>query len=256
MSLRNLYFNPVYSGFENIDASRPSLFVGNHAIYGMIDAPLVFNGLYKNTGVFVRTLGDHFHYKVPVWGKALIKFGSVPGTPENCDKLMTAGQHVMVFPGGAREVAKRAGEEHQLFWKNRTGFAKMAMKYGYDIIPFGSVGCDDAFDIIYDANTFSNSWIGKKLLKNQAFNDATRNGDIVMPISRGLGLTALPRPEKFYIGFGKPIPTSGYRDTYENKDAQWEVREKTADAIEGLIQRLKNQQAEDTETSWLRKRLT
>ncbi len=74
MAFRKLYFKPVYSGFENINPDRPSLFVGNHAIYGMVDSPLVFNGIYQNTGIFVRTLGDHFHYKIPVWGKALIKF--------------------------------------------------------------------------------------------------------------------------------------------------------------------------------------
>jgi len=255
MAFRKFYFNPVYSGFENINPDRPSLFVGNHAIYGMVDSPLVFNGIYQNTGVFVRTLGDHFHYKIPVWGKALIKFGSVPGTPENCDKLMQSGQHVMVFPGGGREVAKRAGEEHKLFWKQRTGFAKMAMKYGYDIIPFGSVGCDDAFKIIYDANQFSDSWLGKKLLKNKAFNDLSRNGDMFMPISRGIGLTSIPKPEKFYIGFGKPISTESYVDRYENKDAQWEVREQVADSINTLIADLQTEKAADTDKSWLRKLL-
>ena len=46
------------------------------------------------------------------------------------------------------------------------------------------------------------------------------------------------------------------RNTFEDKDAQWEVREKTANAIETLIKQLKTQQAEDTDKSWLRKRLT
>jgi hypothetical protein len=31
------------------------------------------------------------------------------------------------------------------------------------------------------------------------------------PLVRGLGLTWIPQPEKFFVSFGRPISTSGYR---------------------------------------------
>ena len=63
----------------------------------------------------------------------------VLGSPEYCAALMEAGQHILVFPGGGREVMRRKGEAYQLIWKQRTGFARLAIEHGYDIIPFGSV---------------------------------------------------------------------------------------------------------------------
>ena len=47
---------------------------------------------------------------------------------------------------------RRKGEAYRLVWKQRTGFARLAIEHGYDIIPFGSVGPDEAFDILFDAN--------------------------------------------------------------------------------------------------------
>jgi hypothetical protein len=38
---------------------------------------------------------------------------------------------VLVFPGGGREVTKRKGEAHKVIWKERTGFARMAIEHGY-----------------------------------------------------------------------------------------------------------------------------
>eukprot|EP00959_Pyramimonas_sp_CCMP1952_P265617 5553482-Pyramimonas_sp.AAC.1 len=38
-------------------------------------------------------------------------------TPRNCFKLLQAGQAVLLYPGGAREVAKRKNEKYKLLWK-------------------------------------------------------------------------------------------------------------------------------------------
>src|SRR5690606_28927497 len=104
LRLQRWYFTPTLLGSENVDPTRPSLFVGNHAIFGMIDAPLFASELYNHTGVYPRSLGDHYHFSIPGWGDVLIANGAVPGTRDNCSRLMQSGQHILVFPGGAREV--------------------------------------------------------------------------------------------------------------------------------------------------------
>ncbi|MFZ5722932.1 MAG: lysophospholipid acyltransferase family protein [Pseudomonadota bacterium] len=241
----NTWFSPRFYGLENVDPSTPSLFVGNHTIYGVIDSPLLFGGLYEKTGVFVRSLGDHYHYKIPGWGDMLLKYGSVPGTPENCRALMDAGQHVLVFPGGAREVAKRRGEENRLTWKQRTGFARMAIEHQYPIVPFASLGADEMYTIVYDADDFKSSWYGRRLLANERVAKLLRDGDLLMPLVRGLGNTAIPRPERFYFMFGKPIPTTPYAGRAESREAQWELRNQVAAAIEGMLAQLKIIRADD-----------
>ena len=57
--------------------------------------------------------------------------------------LMRAGQHLMVFPGGQREVFKRKNEAYRLIWKERIGFVTLAAAFGYSIVPFASLGADE-----------------------------------------------------------------------------------------------------------------
>lgn len=239
------WFDPQFHGLENVDPAMPSLFVGNHTIFGIIDSPLLVAGLYSRTGVYPRSLGDEYHYEIPVWGDLLLRYGTVPGSRENCARLMAAGQHVLVFPGGAREVAKRRGEENRLTWKNRTGFAHMAIRFQYPILPFASLGADDMYSILYDADDFQASALGRRLLANDKVAKLLRDGDLFMPLVRGLGPTLLPRPERFYFMFGKPIPTTEFAGQENSKAAQWELRERVADAIEGMIEQLKAIRAAD-----------
>jgi 1-acyl-sn-glycerol-3-phosphate acyltransferase len=255
LTLQRWYFTPKLLGAEHVDPNRPGLFVGNHAIFGVIDSPLFASELYSRTGVYPRSLGDHFHFDVPGWGDLLIRYGAVPGTRENCSRLMQAGQHVLVFPGGAREVAKRRSEINRLTWKNRTGFARMAIEHGYDIIPFASVGCDESYTILFDGDDFQNSRAGRWLLGRPRLNNLLRGGDTFMPLARGLGPTLLPRPEPFWFMIGKPIPTGEYAGREDDRDALWDLRNKAANSIETMIEQLKQKRAAEELPGWRRRLL-
>ena len=248
------YFTPHFEGAENVDPKRPALFVGNHAIFGVIDSPLFMSELFARTGVFPRSLGDHFHFDTPVWGPMLVRFGAVPGTRENCRALMEAGQFILVFPGGAREVAKRRGEQHRLVWKQRTGFARMAIEHGYDILPFASAGCDDAFRIRYDGNDFANSRLGRWLLGNPRINEQLRGGDLFMPLATGIGPTLLPRPEPFWFKVGNPISTEAFAGQHDSPEALWSLREQVAHSINDMLRDLQSrrQRARDEMPAWRR----
>lgn len=255
LTLQRWYFTPKLLGAENVDPSRPGLFVGNHAIFGVIDSPLFASELYSRTGVYPRSLGDHFHFDVPGWGDLLIRYGAVPGTRENCSRLMQAGQHVLVFPGGAREVAKRRSEINRLTWKNRTGFARMAIEHGYDIIPFASVGCDESYTILFDGDDLQSSRAGRWLLSRPRLNNLLRGGDTFMPLARGLGPTVLPRPEPFWFMIGKPISTAEYAGREDDQDALWDLRNRTAASIETMIENLKEKRAAEVLPGWRRRLL-
>lgn len=149
LSLQRAWHRPAFFGVEQLDASRPALFVGNHTIYGVLDMPLFINGLHQK-GILVRGLADRGHFMVPGYRDLLSRLGAVVGTRENCSALMTGGAHVLVYPGGAREVFKRKGEAYRLIWKERLGFVRMAVEHGYPIVPFGAVGAEDCYDVLYD----------------------------------------------------------------------------------------------------------
>jgi len=252
------YFSPKFYGLEKLDPNKPTLLVGNHTIYGVVDVPVFLAQIYRERGVLVRALADHQHYDIPLWRNMLDKTGGVEGTRENCSELMKKGEHVLVFPGGAREVSKRKGEQYQLTWKRRTGFCSMAIQYGYNILPFAAVGPDDMYDILLDADDIVQSPLGK-LLKRTGLLEKKgllRGGDIIMPITRGLGLTSLPRPERFYFAIGDEIDVSELSGCENDQDVLFELRDKVAFSIQDLIGELLSIRENDVDKGLLRKILT
>ena len=244
------YFNPEFLGLWELDLGKPALWVGNHTLFGLTDAPLMVEHLYTQYGVMLRGLGDRGHFDVPWWGDMLVRNGMVLGTPENCAALMEAGQHVLVFPGGGREVMRRKGEAYRLVWKQRTGFARLAIEHGYDIIPFGSVGPDEAYDILLDANDVMATPLWQWLVRRYGVDAKTRGGDMIPPLVRGIGPTLIPRPQRYYFGFGQRIPTRRLKGRAGDPKTLWTLREKVARAVEAQIEKLLVYREEDRLQHW------
>lgn len=250
MRLARFWFYPEFLGLWEHDLTRPALFVGNHTLFGLTDAPLMIEHLHTQYGAMLRGLGDRGHFAVPYWGDFLVRHGMVLGSPENCSALMNAGQHVLVFPGGAREVMRRRGEAYELIWKQRAGFARLAIEHGYDIIPFGSVGPDESYRILADANSvLKRPWL-KQAMERSGLWENTRKGDFLPPLAMGLGPTMIPRPQRYYFGFGARTSTEQFKGQQADKDVVWQLREQVADAVRGQIDRLKAYRMEDRKQNW------
>ena len=245
LAVHRLWHRPWMTGLENIDPKRPTLFVGNHTIYGMLDVPLLGYEVYQRKGVYIRGLADRMHYKIPVWRDIFKWIGSVVGTRENCSALMDSGAHIMVFPGGSREVAKRKGEAYQLIWKDRTGFARMAVEHGYRIIPFAAVGAEECYDILIDSNDIMGSGLVKWLKTTALGSKFIGDGEQIFPLSRGLGLSMIPRPERFYYSFGEPIETAQHQGESDDPEVLAEVRDAVKESIETQLAALRKVQAKD-----------
>ena len=150
-----LYFDPQFIGIDELNVSRPALYVTNHSVMGVLDGYPFAIELYIRKGIVLRTLADRMHFKMPYWRDMISeKLGIVEASRENCEELMRNKESIIVFPGGARETFKKKGEEYTLKWNDRTGFVRMAMKHGYDIIPVAAVGAEEAFTVVKDANDF------------------------------------------------------------------------------------------------------
>lgn len=193
---------PKFYGLDRV-TGEPAMFVGNHTIYGVFDVPFMVAGLRKHHGLAMRSLGDHRHWAVPGWREFLETVGAVRGTRANVAELMRRREPILVFPGGAREVNKRRGEKYKLIWKSRIGFTTLAIEHGYPIVPFAAVGGEEVLDVLLDDSNAVHGQVSKLL---------QRTLGVPLPsLVRGIGLTPLPRPQRFYFWFGDPIDTTPFQ---------------------------------------------
>lgn len=238
--------NPKVYGIENVPKRR-ALLVGNHTIMGMLDSPLMCAELWEH-GIIVRSLGDHAHFKIPVWRDVLTACGVVDGTRAITSELMRQGEVILVYPGGGREVAKRKGEKYQLIWKNRMGFARLAIQHGYTIVPFAAVGAEEAVDIVLDGDN-------PLLAPTRLFVEKILGSPDAMPITRGIGLSPIPRPERQYYWFGDPISTEDVRGQEGDEAVVRNVREQTRKAVERGMEFLLAERDHDPNRSIVRRLL-
>lgn len=236
---------PHVEGIEHVPEHGRVLLVGNHTIYGLLDVPLLVRELFVQRDLVVRALGDRAHFKVPFWGDLLRRVGTVEGTRATCAALMREGEPILVFPGGGREVAKRKGEAYQLLWQARLGFARLAYEHNYAIVPFASVGAEETYDIRIDADDRLMAPV-RALVKR-----ATGREDIVIPLSTGVAITPLPKPQRFYFGFAPPLDPVAIAGPRRGEAAWRVIRDHTRTEIERLIGELDAIRSEDPQRALL-----
>ena len=241
-----LLTGPKFYGLDDIPTDGPVMFAGNHTLEGMLDLPLMVLGLWEERGILAHGLADHFHFRVPGWREFLSSFGAVDGSRDNCRALMGAGESILVYPGGAREVFKRKGEKYRLIWKQRTGFARLAIEHGYPIVPFAAVGAEECYDIVLDAGDLLAMPIIGDILKRYV-----PRVEVMPPLVKGAGLSPLPRPERLYFGFGPPIDTHPYKGRADDPEALMELREQVRHAVAEGIERLLAERQRDPDRNAL-----
>lgn len=244
-SLRWLHLltRPMFLGEEQIPAERPLLFVGNHTLAGIVDVPQLFFRLYREHGIFLRSLGEKAHWGIPVWRDLLTRFGAVDGNRENASALFEAGHSILVFPGGAREAFKTEDQRYQLLWGKRVGFARLALRHGVTIQPFATVGADDVWHVLADQREVLDSPLGT-VLRMAGFRE-----EIVPPLMRGQGPLGLPGVRRQYFRFLPPVTTRQH-DGREDDDTAWEVRRQVEASITAGMQDLLEVRAQDPDSNW------
>lgn len=186
----------------------------------------------------LRPLVDHMHWEIPFWRQLIKNVGMVPGTRESCAALMEAGEHVLVFRRERREVCKQKGEAYQLIWRNRTGFAHMAVAHGYDIIPVATIGAEEMFDILVDAKDVMNSPLGA-WIQNSGFADKyLHGGENLPPIVKGIGRSIIPKPQRHYIMVGERIDTTRFNGEAQDHEALVGVRQEVEHAFARMFEDL------------------
>lgn len=164
---------------------RGALLVANHT-FGW-DIAFAVARIRARTGRTVWALGEHLWWRVPVLRRLATAVGVVDGTPENVDALLSAGELVLVLPGGLREAVKPRELRYRLLWGRRYGFVHAALRNRVPLVPLACIGGDDVFSIVGDAYAR-----GRRL-------------HVSIPIPR------ITRPHRAALRFviGEPIPVDG-----------------------------------------------
>jgi 1-acyl-sn-glycerol-3-phosphate acyltransferase len=174
-------------GLDRLPAGRAML-VANHA-FGW-DVVFAASAIRSRTGRPVFILGEHAWWKVPIARRIAATLGTVDGTPENADRLLSQDQLVLVLPGGLREALKPRELRYRLLWGHRYGFVRAALRNHAPIVPLASIGADELFDLVGNAFDRGRRWL--------------RGAGIPIPLTARF----LPVPHFVRMRFilGEPIP--------------------------------------------------
>lgn len=130
-------------GLEQVPVDRPVLYVGKHP-KGWLYLEIMVLGLlayWDSARVPFRPMekrGTSLH-RAPLFGWIRRNTSSIEATEDAAVEALRAGESVLMFPGGARELY---GPSDVLAWKGRRGFARIAARAGVPVVPFAIAGAD------------------------------------------------------------------------------------------------------------------
>lgn len=106
-------------------------------------------------------------------------------------------------------------------WKPTVDFVRMASRLNAIIVPFGILGADEAYKIIFDGDDMLRSPIGPLLRALYAQLQISTDNIYpltALPFLNLPSIIPIPSIERIYIHFGKPIDTANYGCKIDNKD--------------------------------------
>lgn len=216
------YFKATLQGAENIPKTGGAFIVGNHALFAL-DTAVLGALIVRDIGRNPRFLADRMLWRIPGFRHFITAMGALPGEPHTAEELLRRGELVVVYPGGVDDSLKLSSERYQLKWKQRAGFARVAISAHVPIVPVVGLGIDEMYAVLG-----REKWIGRRLFGGERYD---------LPIALGAFGTLLPRPVKQTYRALPAIDTTG--DPASQADVE-RVRRATRDAIESQLSPLRN----------------
>jgi 1-acyl-sn-glycerol-3-phosphate acyltransferase len=189
------YFRAQAFGIENLPAAGRAILVANHS------GQLPFDGLVIGSACFleppqprlVRAMVEFFVPTVPFASYLFSRWGQITGTPENCRRLLSSEEMVLVFPEGARGISKPFSKRYQLADFGH-GFMRLALETGSPIVPIAVIGAEEQAPAV-------NVKPLAKLMGMPSF-----------PVVPYPPFLPVPLPVKYRLYFGEPMHFTGDPD--------------------------------------------
>ncbi len=219
MRLVARYFRYRVHGLENVPRTGPALLTLNHGPVP-IDGALLGMTIYEQLGRLPRALTDHLVFKAPLMREVFMAIGAVDGRHSTADELLQRGNLVVVMPGGAPEGFKSSAHAYELYWRKRTGFARLAIRQQVPIVPAACIGIDDLYTLHWDLFE-----AGKKVF-------GVRSLPFGVPWGRGPGV---PRRVPLTHWVGAPLMPDVPAEAADDEEAVLAFRDRVTDEMERLL---------------------
>lgn len=214
--LYRTYFRVQTHDIEQVPAGRVML-VSNHSGQLPLDGAMIGMALLLEGEPprVVRAMVEKWAPTLPFVAPFFARIGQVVGTPENCRRLLAAGETIMVFPEGTRGLNKTYDKRYRL-QEFGSGFMRIALETSTPIVPVAVVGAEEQAPAFFDF---------KSVAKVIGFPS--------LPVTPTL--LPLPLPVKYHLWFGAPLRFAG---SAEDDDVELDRKvSEVKHAIESLLER-------------------
>src|SRR5262249_908372 len=114
----------------------------------------------------------------------LMRIGLLPASHKNAEAVLTAGHHLLVFPGGAKEAFRPFWRRRQFGLGPRSGFIRVALRRRAPIVPMVTVGAHETLAVLA-----SGSWLAEQFpFIRRVFRSDVAPLWIGLPFGVGFGL--------------------------------------------------------------------
>jgi 1-acyl-sn-glycerol-3-phosphate acyltransferase len=195
--LHRHYFRTEVFGIDQVPEGRV-LLISNHSGQIPVDGALIGAAMFMDAEPprFIRAMVEKWTQTLPFVSMLFSRVGQVVGVPENAKLLLEREEALLVFPEGARGIAKTFDRRYQLT-DFGLGFMRLAIETDTPIVPVAVVGGEEQYVSVANIEPLA------KLLRMPSF-----------PVMPQLLLPggALPLPTKYRIYFGEPLRFDGDPD--------------------------------------------
>lgn len=192
-------------GLENIPSEGAAMIVLSHSL-ATYDTLCFGATVYADKHRMIRALTDRRIFQTPGLAQIFKALGSEIGSHEAGERILREGHLLGLSPGGMRESLRPSSKKHQIDWRGRLGFVRLAIRAGAPVI---LVACPAADDIYSVYNNPLTPWVYEHL-------------KWPLPIFRGIGLSFIPRPVKLIHYVSKPmLPPKVTESTIESATVEF-----------------------------------
>lgn len=219
--LYRYWFRTEVHGIERVPQGRV-LLVANHSGQIPLDGLIIGTALFLEAEPprLVRAMVERWAQSLPFVSEFFARCGQVLGVPENCRRLLDAEEAILVFPEGAKGIAKTYPDAYELC-EFGLGFMRLALETGTPIVPIAVVGAEEQYVSLYDVKPLA------RLLGMPSFPIIPQ---LLVPI-----VGSVPLPVKYRVYFGEPMHFTGDPDDEDSvlEEKVWAVRS----TIQSMIHR-------------------
>jgi 1-acyl-sn-glycerol-3-phosphate acyltransferase len=218
-----LYHRAEVRGVENIPEEGPVLLVGNHSGGTLIADTFVFAAAFYEHFGPNRTFHQLAHdlvFRVPGARALVVRWGTIPASPENMKRALERDAALLVYPGGDWETYRPSWESAKIDFAGRKGFARLALEHDVPVVPVVAIGGQETALFLGR---------GRRLARALRLDKTLRLNVLPPVVGPPVGPTILdlpirfPLPAKITVSVGRPIDLRAKLGRKANAEEAYEL---------------------------------